>query len=282
MSQSWRLLFIYVRVCVTVCDHINLTLRGQMLGSTVNCFFSSMLGPRFGSARAAPGLSSEACCSTTWCSTTNISFKETQFPWLPSSSSALLADVTRFKLIFPPVVCLIASPRSCNGRFASGSATLGLDHDVPGWRTLPLRLCWAAEEADSGTHWMRSHSPTLGLFGTERLVIDPPLFVATLSAVKSFPTGKDDYVLLFCLYSTLAVSCDQPFQSSLVVMPTENQRQSMLYRKMGCLYFTNRQVRPQCKLWINCYTCIQLFQYFHHNFKIISHILRSELQLTSV
>lgn len=173
-------------------------------------------------------------------------------------------------------------PRSCNGGLVSGSATLGSDHDVPGWRILPPRLCWAAEEADSGTHWMRSHSPTLGLFGTERLVIDLPLFVAALSAVKSFPTGKDDYVLLLCLYSTLAVSCDQSFQSSLVVMPTEHQRQSMLLWKMGCLYFTNRQVRPECKLLIYCYTCIQLFQCFHHNFKIISHILWSELQMTSV
>lgn len=143
-----------------------------------------------------------------------------------------------------------------------------------GWNIHPLQLCCAAEQV--------SLHPLIvpWIIGTEHLVFGP-YFGEVLIVVKSFPVEMMVMFSCFCLCSTLALSCDSSFYSSLVVMPTVFLRQSCQFSgEMWCLHITDRQVgqgvsfnlagksvcddtEPLLLLYIIWSKCADLLPYLH-------------------
>lgn len=94
----------------------------------------------------------------------------------------------------------------------------------------------------------RSSWMSLMIISTEHLVIAPPTHTLThtfsLGVEKPPPAcRRNDFSFYLC--STLAVSCDQPFQSSLVVMPTEHLRRVQWRDEMFVLHRQEGKVRVE-------------------------------------
>lgn len=174
-----------------------------MLDSSVNVCSLSVLTLLLGSA-LRDHICPETCYSTSWCSNTNISFRWDLVAMTPKLS--LGTDNRCLPLTTNFFICSFSLPhlssRSCNAPFVHGSVTLvgsrcsGLEYTP----TSALLCSRGGILAPTGCPWDNWH----------RTSCYWPLFFfgATLAVVKSFPVEKNDYVLLLCLCSTLAVSCD--------------------------------------------------------------------------
>lgn len=139
-----------------------------------------------------------------------------------------------FSTHFSFCLSLHLSSRSCNAPFVRGSVTL-VGSRCAGQEYTPTSALFCSRGgivAPTGCPWDNWH----------RTSCYWPLFWCNTGCCEVFPCGKNDYVLQLCLCSTLAVSCDQSFQSSLVVMPTVYLRRSCQFSgEMGFLHFTDRQ-----------------------------------------
>lgn len=130
--------------------------------------------------------------------------KGTQLPWRPSLALVQITDVYRCLLIF--FFCSLSphlSSRSSNAPFVRSSVTLGGSR-CAGLEYTPTSALLCSRGgilAPTGCPWDNWH----------RTSCYWPLFWCNSDCYEVFPFGKNDYVLLLCLCSTLAVSCDSHF-----------------------------------------------------------------------